>query len=107
LAGSRSFASFFAGYDLGTWLSNNVAGVRTFGAVIIGSFDLMFTKIGQLAALCGRRYFHPSDVDGLKAQQAKVFAQAQANFGEQVRSAGAPQGPSGGRSRPGRISRAR
>ncbi len=30
--------AFFAGYDFGTWLYNNVAGVRQFGALVIGSF---------------------------------------------------------------------
>jgi len=93
---SALLASFFAGYDLGTWLYNNVSGVRTFGALVIGSFDLMFTKIGQLASLMWAKVFHPDDVEGLKASQAKVFAAAQANFKDQVKSAGAPQGPSSG-----------
>ncbi len=93
---SALLASFFAGFDLGTWLYNNVAGVRTFGALVIGSFELMFTKIGQLAALMWAKVFHPDDVESLKATQAKVFAAAQANFKEQLISAGGPQVPSSG-----------
>lgn len=90
---SALMASFFVGYDIGTWLYNNVGGVRVFGAAIIGSFDLMFTKIGQLASLMWAKVFHPDNVEALRASQAKVFAAAQANFKEQMLSAGAPQGP--------------
>jgi hypothetical protein len=87
-------AAFWAGYNFGTWLYDNVSGVRVFGALIIGSFDLMFTKIGQLASLMWAKIFHPDDVESLRTSQAKVFAAAQANYKEQMLSAGGPQGPS-------------
>lgn len=55
---------------------------------------MMFTKIGQLAKLMWAGVFHPDDVDSMGEAQAKVFDQAKKNFGEQLKSAGAPQGPS-------------
>jgi hypothetical protein len=63
-------AAFVGGYDLGTWLYDNVAGVRTAGLVVIGAFDLMFTKIGQLAKRMWASLFHPADYDSLVAEQA-------------------------------------
>jgi hypothetical protein len=91
---SALLASFFIGYDIGTWLYNNVSGVRVFGTLIVGSFDLMFTKIGQAATLMWAKIFHPNDVEALRATQAKVFAAAQANFHDSLIAAGEPRGPS-------------
>lgn len=77
-------ASFFVGYDIGTWLYDNVAGVRTFGLVLIGAFDLMFTKIGQSASLMWAKVFHPGSVVELQAAQAKVIGAKEAEFDRQM-----------------------
>jgi hypothetical protein len=76
--------AFFAGYDFGTWLYDNVAGVRTAGLVVIGAFDLMFTKIGQAASLMWAKIFHPSDVPALQAAQAKVIGGMESEFDRQL-----------------------
>jgi hypothetical protein len=77
-------AAFVGGYDLGTWLYDNVAGVRTAGLVVIGAFDLMFTKIGNLAKLMWASLFHPADYDSLVAEQAKVIGAMEKEFDRQL-----------------------
>jgi len=76
--------SFFVGYDIGTWLYDNVAGVRTFGLVLIGAFDLMFTRIGQSATLMWAKIFHPNSIAELQAAQAKVIGAKEAEFDRQM-----------------------
>lgn len=90
--------TFFAAYNFGTWLYNQSGGVRQFGAILIGSFEIMFQKIGDLASLMWAKVFHPKDVDALKASQEKAMAASMALFKENIKSAGEPQdgGPSVG-----------
>jgi hypothetical protein len=96
--------SFFVGYDIGTWLYDNVAGVRTFGLLLIGAFDLMFTRIGNSAALMWAKVFHPSSVTDLQAAQAKIIGSKEAEFDRQMaesegktpKQPGAAGGKSGG-----------
>jgi len=98
---SALLASFFIGFDIGTWLYNNVAGVRVFGTLIVGQFDLMFTKIGQMAALMWAKVFHPDSVEALKKTQLKVMNAAQDNFDASIKAAGEPRtsGTDGGTAR--------
>jgi hypothetical protein len=77
-----------AGWEIGSWLYENLSGIRVAAAAVIGSFDIMWETIKGRGKLAWTAIFDHSNY----AAQADAFDKAQAkrvaDFREQMRSAG-------------------
>jgi hypothetical protein len=77
-----------AGWELGTWLYENVAGVRVAATAIIGSFDIMWETIKGKGKLAWTAIFDHSNYAAQAAEFDKAQLKRIADFREQMRSAG-------------------
>ncbi len=87
-AATGVISAAIAGWEIGTWLYNNLSGVRVAAALVIGSFDMMWETIKGRGKLAITAIFDHSNY----AAQADAFDKAQlkrvADFREQLREAG-------------------
>ena len=77
-----------AAFNIGTLLFENSAGVRQFGAFLIGSFDIAFQKIKQIGTDVIAYIFDNDNYEAKAKASATAFAKSYADFKDQLEEAG-------------------
>jgi Tape measure protein len=78
----------FAGWEIGTWLYDNLSGIRVAGAAVVGSFDILWETIKGRGKLAWAAIFDHSNYAAQAAAFDKAQAKRVADFKDQMRDAG-------------------
>jgi hypothetical protein len=78
----------FAGFEIGSWLYENLSGIRVAAAAVIGSFDVMWETIKGRGKLAWTAIFDHRNYEAQAAEFDKAQLKRVADFKEQMRAAG-------------------